>query len=188
MSADALSAAGLEACLVKPVRANELQTCLTRVLSSPAGPTTIATHPPAPPTLPAVATPPPIAPGNTGKILVAEDNPVNQRLAVALLRKLGYHAVLANDGKQAIEALLRESFDLLLIDCQMPVMDGYAATREIRRQPTLAGIRIIAMTANVMDGDREKCIAAGMDDYLSKPVRLADLGEAIARNLPQPSP
>ena len=185
MNSGALGAAGLDACLVKPVRAKELQACLTRVLGIPASLPPVPTPVGRPVVESATVVPPVAVPGNAGKILVAEDNPVNQRLAVALLRKLGYEVVLVSDGRQAIDALIRESFDLLLMDCQMPVMDGYAATREIRRLPALADTRIIAMTANAMDGDRERCLAAGMDDYLSKPVRLDELGNAIARNLPK---
>ena len=115
------------------------------------------------------------------RILVAEDNAVNQKLVVLLLTKQGHTPVPARDGAEAVSALGSESFDLVLMDVQMPNMDGYEATAAIRDRERITGIHvpIIAMTANAMKGDRERCLEAGMDSYLSKPLRAQELFEAI---------
>ena len=127
----------------------------------------------------------PEAPAKSARILVVEDNPVNQRVAKALLGKLGYRQVsVAGNGQEGVEALAREDFDLVLMDCQMPVMDGYAATAAIREPANGARnprVPIVAMTANAVMGDREKCIAVGMDDYISKPVQIAVLSEILEK-------
>ncbi len=116
------------------------------------------------------------------RILVAEDNPVNQRIAVRILEKAGYRAEAVSDGKQALEALAKNDYDLVLMDVQMPEMDGFQATMEIRRLEAATGrTPIIAMTANAMTGDRERCLAAGMDDYIGKPMRLEELQKMIER-------
>ncbi|MFN8651639.1 MAG: response regulator [Gemmatimonadales bacterium] len=116
------------------------------------------------------------------RVLLVEDNAVNQRLALRLLEKLECQAELAGNGREALAQLQAGTFDLVLMDCQMPEMDGYEATRQIRLlgEP-LAKTPVIAMTANAMRGDREKCLAAGMDDYLSKPIKAEDLGRMLAR-------
>ena len=116
------------------------------------------------------------------RILVVEDNETNQRVINAMLENLGYHAVNIYDGRDAVEKMKQEQFDIVFMDCQMPVMDGYQATIEIRRNEIAGGhSTIIAMTGNAMEGDRDKCLAVGMDDYIAKPVRLTVLQEVISR-------
>jgi CheY-like chemotaxis protein len=114
-------------------------------------------------------------------VLLAEDNPVNQKLAVRLLEKLGHAVVLANNGREAVEAVGREAFDVVLMDVQMPEMGGLEATAAIREGEAGGGRRlpIIALTAHAMKGDRERCLAAGMDGYVSKPIRREDLVREI---------
>jgi PAS domain S-box-containing protein len=114
------------------------------------------------------------------RILLAEDNGINQRVAKLLLQKMGHEVDVVADGKQAVGAVERNIYDLVLMDCQMPVMDGYAATRAIRQLNLPNRIPIIAMTANAMPEDRRRCAEAGMDDYVSKPISIAHLQDAIA--------
>lgn len=124
-----------------------------------------------------------IAPGAGIEALLVEDNAVNQKLASALLAKWGVSHVLAQHGEEALAALGARDFDIILMDCQMPVMDGFEATRRIRKMADLVkrSVPIVAMTANAMEGDKERCLEAGMDDYVSKPIAPALLREAIER-------
>jgi CheY-like chemotaxis protein len=118
------------------------------------------------------------------KALVAEDNSVNQRLVQRMLENIGGTVDIAVDGRQAVTLALRSDYDVILMDCFMPEMDGYEATGQIRRQQAERGskrVPIIALTANALPTDREKCLAAGMDDYLSKPVRREEIKAAFER-------
>jgi len=117
----------------------------------------------------------------SGRVLLVEDNPINQMVAQKMLEKIGIQATLAADGQEALNMLDQDEFDAVLMDCQMPVMDGYEATRRIREQGALLKLPVIAMTANVMEGDREKCIEVGMNDYIGKPFVEADLKKTLAR-------
>ena len=116
------------------------------------------------------------------RVLVAEDNPVNQRVAVGMLERLGYRADVAGNGVEAVEACQRITYDLVLMDCQMPELDGFEATKRIRDAARGSGVDspwIVALTANAMSGDRERCLQAGMDGYLAKPVDVGDLYGAL---------
>jgi CheY-like chemotaxis protein len=118
------------------------------------------------------------------RILIAEDNPVNQQVARAQLAHLGFKVEMAGDGLEVLEALKRQSYDLIFMDCQMPAMDGYETTRRIRADEERTGaphVQIVAMTANAMKGDREHCLEAGMDDYISKPVKRGEIARIIER-------
>jgi len=118
-------------------------------------------------------------------LLLAEDNLVNQRVAMAVLKKLGLSADLASNGEEAVRACQSRRYDLVLMDCQMPEVDGFQATRRIRAlEAPGKHVPILAMTANAMEGDRERCLQAGMDDYLPKPVTFDALREVLARWLP----
>jgi len=118
------------------------------------------------------------------RILVAEDNQINQKVAAVMLKKLGYEADVVSNGALAVEALKTNSYDLILMDCQMPEMDGFQATAEIRNNPELDDFKkipIVAVTANAMIGDKAACLAAGMDDYISKPFRRDELDQVIKK-------
>ena len=121
------------------------------------------------------------------RILLAEDNVVNQKVALRILeKKLGYYVDTVSSGKEAVANLQRYDYDLVLMDCQMPEIDGYEATRQIRDKNSHVknhNIPIVAMTANAMQGDKEKCLEAGMDDYVAKPIKTEEIAEAIERNL-----
>jgi len=120
-------------------------------------------------------------------VLVVEDSPVNQIVAVRALERCGCRTELAADGREALQALTRNHYDAVLMDCQMPGLDGYAATTELRRRETDGRhTLVIAMTAHAMDGDRERCLQAGMDDYISKPMKQAVLAATLRRWLPRP--
>jgi CheY-like chemotaxis protein len=123
-------------------------------------------------------------PADPLRILLAEDNLVNQRLAMRLLEKEGHVVVAAANGTEAMTAWLNQTFDLILMDMQMPEMDGVQTTSAIRRAEAALGthIPIVALTAHAMIGDRERCLSAGMDDYLSKPIRKSDLLETIGKH------
>jgi len=165
---------GITRLLVKPVRRQDLLTALQHCLA-PNPDLPAATRAASPPT---AATEPN---AKSLRILVAEDNIVNQRVAALQLQRLGHTVEIAANGHEVLKALEARSFDVIMMDCQMPEMDGYEATRRIRQIPALAQLHIIAMTANAMQGDRERCLAAGMDDYVSKPTRSADLQAALLR-------
>jgi signal transduction histidine kinase/DNA-binding response OmpR family regulator len=208
-------AAGVAYQLIKPPRECDLHHCLFAqpragqavppALRAPAGPATTA--PGHAPTFAAAVAPaaPPISTLSTGsapaprgrrgrKVLLAEDNPVNVEVASAMLESLGLDVSRACNGQEALHTLQSGDFDLVRMDCQMPVMDGFAATTEIRRHEQQHGrarsLPIIAITANALQGDRESCLAAGMDDYLSKPFTQQALGQTIGRwiNLPRVAP
>ena len=167
---------GIAAYLRKPIKQSELlNAVLTALGSLPAGPETA----PAPTGFPAAGMPPGL------RILVAEDNEFNQELEVSLLKRWGHVPMLVGDGKAALAAWEREPFDLILMDVQMPEMDGFAATKAIRARESAANthVPIIALTAHAMKGDRERCLAAGMDAYVSKPIRAAEFFEITARLL-----
>jgi len=117
-------------------------------------------------------------------VLVVDDNEVNRRVACGYLRKLGFSCDIAEDGRQAVEAVKHEQYGIVFMDCQMPVLDGYQATRAIRAELQGRPLPIVAVTANAMEGDREKCLSAGMDDYLTKPLRKERLQQVIARWYP----
>ena len=155
------------------------------VLASKPGPARTGRQPPA--NGPCAVPPGAGRPRREARILVTEDNPINQLVLLAQLDKLGYQARAVGSGVEAIEALQQEEYDLVLMDCQMPRMDGFEATRRIR-QTGSSQVPIIAVTANAMSGDRERCIREGMNDYLSKPVQLSALAEVLESWLPEFSP
>jgi two-component system sensor histidine kinase/response regulator len=167
---DVAAAAGLAGTLTKPVRQSELFNCLIGGLSMTAEevipPTRAATE----------------ATVTRGRLLLVEDNSMNQLVATKLLGKLGYEVTVSANGLEALESMAAAEYDAVLMDCQMPEMDGYAATREIRhREGGTRHTPVIAMTAAAMQGDREACFAAGMDDYLTKPIRPDALAETLTR-------
>jgi CheY-like chemotaxis protein len=123
------------------------------------------------------------------RILLAEDNLTNQKVALRMLKRLGYEAEIAVNGLEAVNAVRKQNYDVILMDVQMPKMDGLEATRQIRTNlPAANQPHIIAMTAAAMQLDREKCLEVGMDDFLAKPARLEDLAQALKRCLPLSTP
>jgi PAS domain S-box-containing protein len=174
-----LSEAGIMDVLTKPIRGQEL----LRVIQRAVGPSSAGASDQRPGRLLAVAAAqePTAASRVPLRILVAEDNVVNQRVVQLQLKKLGYTADLVANGIEVLDALERTCYDVVLMDCQMPEMDGYEATRRLRQNSRWRNVHVIAMTANAMQGDRELCLAVGMDDYLSKPTRVDDLKLALLR-------
>ena len=122
--------------------------------------------------------------GNGQPVLLVEDNPVNQTVIEAMLRSLGYRVSLVGDGAQAVHQVSQQRYSAILMDCRLPIMDGYEATRQIRRLPGCSELPIIALTANALQGDREACLQSGMNDYLAKPFKRADLQRILQRWLP----
>jgi signal transduction histidine kinase/DNA-binding response OmpR family regulator len=166
---------GFAAHLTKPIKPSQLFDALAGALAGQ--PTRVDRRPPA-----RLELDPDMAERHPLRILVAEDNVVNQKLALRLLAQMGYRADVAANGLEAVAAVERQPYDLVLMDVQMPEMDGLEASREItRRWPDDKRPRIVAMTANAMQGDRELCLAAGMDDYVSKPIRVEELLAALER-------
>ena len=163
---------GIHAFLPLPIRPSQLRTLLEPKTAAQADPASAAP-------VPALAGPVKV------RVLLAEDNLVNQKVALVMLRKLGIEADLAATGIEALDALVGVSYDLVLMDCQMPEMDGYEATRRIReRERGSRRLPVVAMTASAMVGDRERCLEAGMDDHIPKPVRMEALQRALLRWLP----
>jgi len=164
---------GIAAYLPKPVRQSKLHDCLTAVMAGSPGSDLTASHIVTRHSLrEAEAQRTAKTPLSNARIIIAEDNLVNQKVALGQLHNLGYRAEVVSNGQDLLKALEHAEFDLVLMDCQMPEMDGFAATAEIRRREgTARHTAIIAMTANALDGDDQRCLAAGMDDYLSKPVK-----------------
>ncbi|WP_455731754.1 PAS domain S-box protein [Burkholderia stabilis] len=179
LNAATLKQAGIAGFVAKPVDQSEIFNLLVKVLgesffASP-GPANPSVHP---------DDVPESAPARGRAVLLVEDNPVNQRLALRLLEKLGHDVQLASNGQEALDFIERQSFDVVLMDIQMPVMDGLEATRELRtreRRAARARLPVVAMTAHAMQGDRERCFMAGMDGYVSKPIETATLTREIER-------
>jgi len=176
---EALRDSGVAGCLVKPVKQAQLFECLQTVMSPDVAAGGIKASFVA---LPKPMGIPPELEGLSLRILVAEDNPVNQKVAVCQLERFGYHPDVVANGRLALAAVQRQPYDVIFMDCQMPELDGYEATRELRASAGEARQTwVIAMTANSLEGDREKCLEAGMNDYLSKPIKPEGLAMALAR-------
>jgi CheY-like chemotaxis protein len=167
---------GIDAFLTKPLKPSVLHDALATVLAG-ASVTSRQRRAPEKPVIDAT-----LAERYPLRILLAEDNAVNQKLALRLLERMGYGATVAHNGREALEAVERDTFDVVLMDVQMPEMDGLEATRRILAAHGAGAPRIVAMTANAMAEDREACLAAGMADYLTKPIRVEELADALARS------
>ncbi len=178
-----IKSTGMLAAFQKPVRQSSLLRTLQKLwMEGVAAPDSSASEVP-----PAMA-----VPAVPARILIVEDNATNQVLARRMVEKLGHRAEVVANGREALEALFRAAYDLVLMDCQMPEMDGYQATIELRKReqssPSRRHVPVLAMTANAVEGEREHCAAAGMDDYLAKPVKFSDLAAMIQRWLPKAAP
>jgi signal transduction histidine kinase/CheY-like chemotaxis protein/ligand-binding sensor domain-containing protein len=172
-----ITSTGIMAAFQKPVRQSSLLRTLQRLWSETASDPATAREPSGPTAAPPVP----------ARILIVEDNATNQVLGRRMVEKLGHHPDVVANGREALEALFRSAYDLVLMDCHMPEMDGYEATIALRQREAMARRKrtpVIAMTANAVSGERERCLEAGMDDYLAKPVKFADLAETIKRWLP----
>jgi two-component system sensor histidine kinase/response regulator len=174
---DELRRVGIDRCLRKPARQSELYNCLASVMGRPSAQNGLRPDKAAG-----------LERGDVdflAHVLLAEDNPVNQEVAVEILESLGCRVDVVDDGRKAVEAVARTTYDLVLMDCQMPEMDGFAATRVIKASNGPQGRPpIVALTAHALQGDREQCLAAGMDDYLSKPFTSQQLSGILTRWLP----
>jgi CheY-like chemotaxis protein len=171
--------AGFNACLVKPVRQTVLYECMVNIMAG---------RPQEAAAAPAMAKPAAAPTEVGGSILLVEDNVINQQVALGILQIRGYSVTVVSNGREALEAHGQGAFDLILMDCHMPEMDGFEATREIRRREKTAKsnrIPIVALTANAMARDREECLNAGMDDHLSKPFNMLALQEMLDRWMPK---
>jgi two-component system, sensor histidine kinase and response regulator len=184
--------------LTKPIRQDDLHQAIASALASVSASLSAAQSASTSASMSESSSAPVVAPaddaaleaprnGRRLRILLAEDDPVNQRVAVAMLRKLGHQTIVVDDGQEALDRLGNDTFDVVLMDVQMPRLDGYAATQAIRARAAATGARrlpIVAMTAHAIKGDRERCLDADMDDYLSKPIRLSELAATLDRVLP----
>jgi CheY-like chemotaxis protein len=188
-SSDVRQSAQFDGYLVKPIRHSQLQQTLATAWAKRPGaesPAVTGEQSGTRRTAPVKPVASGASAGRTAHILIAEDNAVNQRVAVRMIEKLGLRADVAANGREALALFEMLPYDLILMDCQMPEMDGYEASREIRRRESPGRQPVIvAMTAEALEGARERCLAAGMDDYIAKPVRLEDL-TAIVNKCLQP--
>jgi hypothetical protein len=164
-------ALGIEACLTKPVRQSALCSAVLRTMGACEPAEAPREHIPA------------ALPRAGRRVLLAEDNPVNLAVARQMLERLGCFVDCAGNGAEALAALERGAYDLVFMDCQMPTLDGYEATRRLRARERASGTHtiVLALTANAMEGDRERCLASGMDDHLTKPLELRVLADALER-------
>ena len=191
-------ASGFDSWLAKPVKLAQLREEMSKMVLKPAArtgvpPARAAVQHPAPvapaaaaPTTPATKVP---SPAHSARVLLAEDNPVNRKLALRLLELAGFQPDVAENGRIALEKVAQADFDLVLMDCQMPEMDGYEATRKIRALGgKYANLPIVALTANAMLGDRERCLSSGMNDYLTKPLRREEFSRLLERWLGRAAP
>jgi CheY-like chemotaxis protein len=184
--ASQMQSAVVDACLSKPVRQSQLLNTLASAWAKRQGPVASGSQRAKQQAAELRSALAGKFAGGDSRILVVEDNLVNQKVACRMLETMGLRTDVAASGREAVEMSAVTPYDLILMDCQMPEMDGYEATREIRRREGEAQrVAVIAITADAMEGSRERCLAAGMDDYISKPVRLDELYGALSRWLPQ---